>query len=337
MLESILIEFLKYAGAAVAAAFWQEYRLRQKRLEKARSDLGSKSASTRIDAVQELIQLVVEYKSSIQRAIDFLLIKKRVNLPQRVMNILCFHIRQTTSENRYRQKSKYHPSPEVQEMLTLIFVNENNDVFEGCRINLQGSHLNGCNLSKARMKSANFIESHLRNAVFISSDLQGALFVKSQLQVAYFKKALLRGAIFIQAELQVADLEDAQLQGAELTQAQLQGTSLGGARLEGVYSRFEDETKRDSFESRIRNGIGKHSDLNGVTFSGGISQRHIDEICKELDGIYKTAFPPTLKDQVGKEAIHSLPNGCGAKSGFYSAEEAEEWIEEYNKAMKGSE
>jgi len=41
-----------------------------------------------------------------------------------------------------------------------------------------------------------------------------------------------------------------------------------------------------------------------------------------------------LKPHVGRRKVWGvLPKNCGAKLGFYTKEDAEKWIAEYNKAM----
>ena len=319
MLE--VTEIFRLVIVAIVAAYWQEIRLRQKRLEKARSDLGSRSASTRMDAVQELIQLAREYKTSIQRWVDFLLVRKKGNLPQRVMNILCFHICQKTSGNKYRQKHKNRPSAEIQEMLTLIFVDKNNGVFEDCRINLQYSFLSGAILANARLKKTNLFRAQLQNAILDNAQMQRAILCSANLKNAYFYGTQMQGvnlddaqvplgefyntslqganfdgttlywATFSNANLQGATLKitqmqgcsiiDSDMRGAEIEGAEMQETNLRRVKMQGV-SRVDMSRTKKNFENRIKSRAGKNSELTGITFTGGLSKEKFDRIINEL-------------------------------------------------------
>ncbi len=221
---------------------------RQDRLKNAIEHLGHEKDSVRLGGAYELFHLAEDTKE----------------LRQTVLDILCAHIRQATSENEYREAHKSKPSEEVQSLLTLLFVQEH-EVFKDLRINLQGSYLNGANLNKARMQGANLqdaylqgaflCEAHLQEANLEEAHLQGANLVSAHLREARLEKARLYGAdlqaaklyrakLFraclreahlANAHLQGANLQDAYLQEAFLAGAHMQGAYLGGAYLQGAY------------------------------------------------------------------------------------------------------
>ena len=225
----------KRANAMDATARNAEAGQRQERLKNAIEHLGHKRDSVRMGGAHELFHLA----------------KDTIDLRRTVLDILCTHIRQTTTGqtstgqttrgNAYQTEHKTKPSEEIQGLLTLLF-REKHDIFEDCPINLQGSYLNGANLSQARLKKVNLIEAQLQDADFMEAQLQGAFLMEAQLQKADLRQAQLQkadlrqaklqGAILLEARLQRAFLREAQLQKADLRQAKLQKATLWGAQLQ---------------------------------------------------------------------------------------------------------
>ena len=377
----------KRANAMDSTAKNTEEGQRQERLKNAIEHLGHKRDSVRMGGTYELFHLAKDTR----------------NLRQTVMDILCAHIRQMTRGNEYKEKHEAEPSEEIQSLLTLLF-REEHDVFKGCSINLQGSYLNGANLSKARLKKANLIETQLQDTNLCRAQLQKANLLVVQMQGAFLRLAQLQGAVLKQAQLQGADLAatklqeadlvatqlqganltvtqlqgadlmDAQLQGADLvaaklqgadlTATQLQGTDFGlaqlqganlskaqlqgadlmdaqlrgakfsKAQLQGVSSQEADHLPSVGFESRIRNRIGKPSDLKGIIFVGGLQPEDLDTLCEDLSAEKAQALREKLRPPVGPSASNKLPPDSGAETGTYTQEEAEQWIVEYQEAMR---
>lgn len=349
-----------------------ERGLRQERLKNAIEHLGDESPSIRMGGAYELFHLAADTEG----------------LRRTIFDILCAHVRRTTGEEGYRKDHERKPSEEIQNLLTLLFVQEH-EVFKGLHINLLGSWLNGANLRKARLRKAvmegahlrgahlsgaelqeanlreaylqkaNLQEAYLQGASLYNARLQGARLSEAHLQGAVLQGAHLQGASLFVAHLQGAHLWDAHLQGARLWGAQLQGASLykaqlqgahlsgahlqgadlfevglqganlRGARLQGVIRRLS----RDKFVARIRARIGEKSDLSGVVFEGGLSRRDVDALVQGLSDKGAKYFREILEPHIGKPANHELPENSGAETGTYTAEQAEEWIAEYEAAM----
>ena len=296
---------------------------RQERLKNAIEHLGHGSDSVRMGGAYELFQLAKDTEDE--------------DLRQTVMDILCAHIRQTTGEDKYKEKHETKPSEEIQSLLTLLFIDKHN-IFKGCPINLQGSYLNGATLSRARLNKAD-----LRQA-----QLQGANLSMAQLQEASLNEAHLRGSDLSGAKLQVSNLTDAHLQGATLWQAQMQGTKLLHAQLEGaslwaaqlqgsilVFAQLQGTSRSilNGFENQIRIRIGEPSDLTEIIFAGGLQEEDLDTLCEGLSDDQAQVLRETLRPHVGKPASNELPENSGTKIGAYTQEEAEQWIAEYNKAI----
>ena len=309
---------------------------RQERLKNAIEHLGHASDSVRLGGAYELFQLAEETE------------KWR----QTILDILCAHIRQTTGEAEYRKKYKLKPSEEIQSLLTLLFVQEH-EVFTGFHINLQGSWLNGADLTGARLGEAFLVGAYLQRANLDEARLQGTNFGGAHLQKARLWEASLQGANlcwahlqeahFLRARLQGVDLDQARLQGASLSQASLQGAFLGGvglqevnlheARLQGIRSRAGDWPLPVSFAERIRKFIGQESDLSRVTFKGGLNPQKVDSLVEGFSDEEANELRETLEPHIDQRVSRELPEDSGAITGAYTKEEAEQWIAEYNEAM----
>ena len=250
-------------------------------------------------------------------------------LRQTVLDILCAHIRQTTGESDYREEYKSKPSEEIQSLLTLLFV-QNHDVFKGLRINLQGSWLNGAELTNAHLKNAILADVYLKGANLIGARLQGAKLAFTKLQKSPLMKAQLQGAELIGTKLHGAWLNGAQLQGTWLIQARLHEATLIGAQLHGVTSQ---DFYTSSFEERVNYYINTESDLSGGIFGGGLIEIELDELVEGLPYREGTELKKMLTPHIGKQVSNELPEKCGAITGSYTKEEAEQWVAEYNEAM----
>ena len=336
---------------------------RQERLKNAIEHLGHDSVSIRLGGAYELFHLA----------------KDKEELGQTVLDILCAHIRQTTSDKKYQEDHKLKPSEEIQSLLTLLFVQEH-DVFKGLHINLQESWLNGADLKRANLEravlsraylqwancyeanlqgsdlefaylqNAQFVKARMQEARLLFANLQGAHLL-TQMQGAVLQSARLQGAFLGSAYLQGSDLSWANLQGAELSEAHIEGANLRNANLEGAFignthlqaadldgtnlrgATCLDRQNLTEFVEHIRNSTGELSDLSGVVFAGGLTQKSLATLSVGLSDNAATKLRTKLVPHIGKSVNHQLPENSGAITGSYTKEEAEQWITEYNEAV----
>ena len=329
------------AKSQADAVLKTEQGQRQDRLKNAIEHLGDKSDSVRLGGAYELFHLAQDTE----------------DLRQTVLDILCAHIRRTTSESEYRETHKSKPSEEIQSLLTLLFV-QKHEVFKDCHINLQGTWLNGVNLEEARLKKAVLTEAHLqgadlsgadlRMAYLIEARLQGAVLGVTNLRGALLREAQLQGAFLFRAQLQEALLRGAQLQGATLNTTNLQGATLDWAQLQGAFlpeARLQgaDLARADlrgaqsqitvfpKFSQRMRELIGQESDLSGVIFEGGLSREVLDSLVEGFPDKKAKELREKLESHIDKPTSHQPPENVIL--GAYTEEDAEKWIVEYNEAM----
>ena len=144
----------------------------------------------------------------------------------------------------------------------------------------------------------NFSGAQLQFAYLGGAQLKSANLIRAQLQSANLDKAQLEFADLRYARLQKADLRYAQMQSAILDGAQLQGATLEGIQLAGATSAESLVRLPHSFEYRMRDRIGKPPELDNVTFNDGIDRQN------------------EWKGQI------------------YTAEQADEWIKEFEGRIK---
>ena len=233
---------------------------RQERLKNAIEHLGNQSDSMRLGGAYELFHLAEDT--------DY--------LRQTVLDILCAHIRRTTSEEEYQEKRRSGPSEEIQSMLSLLF-REKNEVFNALRINLKGSwlyrvnlsdaELQGADLSGARLQGADLSFAKLQEAKLFDAELKGADLSDAQLQGADLSGAELQEADLSGAELQEADLSDARLQGADLSGAGLQGADLSDAQLQGADLSDAELQGADLSDAELKGANLSDAQLKGANLS----------------------------------------------------------------------
>ncbi len=306
---------------------------RQERLRNAIEHLGHDKESVRLGGAYELFHLA----------------KDTGDLRQTVLDILYAHIRRTTGESKYRETHKSKPSEEIQSLLTLLFV-QKHEVFKDCHINLQGSWLNGADLKEARLEKADLSRAHLqkadlREAQLQGANLNGAYLTKADLSRTQLRGGYLNGAYLTKADLSrtqlqganlngaylpEADLREAQLQGANLNLAQLQGAMLSKANLQGVQS---DEYNSLPFLQLINKSIGKESDLSNIIFAKGLYEGIVKISIEGLPDYEAEELHDRLGFHIRGFPSNQLPQDSGAITGSYTAEEAEQWIAEYDQSM----
>ena len=286
-----------------------EQGLRQERLKNAIEHLEHGKDAVRLGGVYELFDLAQDTEE----------------LRQTVFDILCAHIRQTTSEEEYRKKHKSKPSEEVQSLLTLLFV-QDHEVFKCLRINFQGSWLNGADLRKARLKKAILVGVNLQKAGLYSAQMQGAILVRAQMQGAelagtQMQKAKLRGA-----QMQGAILEEAQMQKAKLRGAQMQGAVLAGTHLQGAILAGTHLQGAILAGTHLQGAILEEAQMQGVASHGDSSASFEKRIRERIDK--ESDLAGAISEY---QSIQELMRG--ATTGSYTAEEAEKWIAKYKEAM----
>ena len=252
---------------------------RQERFKNAIEHLGHRSDSVRLGGAYEL----------------FYLARDTEDIRQTVLDILCAHIRRTTSDAEYRNRFRWKPSEEIQSLVTLLFV-QSHSVFEGLKANLSASWLNGADLRGARLQEGILTRAHLQWAklqkanlelaslenvhmqeanltkarmprvralfanlqgVHAHAHLEGAVLHLANMQGAKCSNASLIGADLSATNLQGSDLAGAYLAGANLRGAKLQGAFLGGTHLQGANL---DQAKLQGVTSRDRPNMSKFSE-----------------------------------------------------------------------------
>ena len=292
----------KRANAMDSTAKNTEAGQRQERLKNAIEHLGHDRDSVRMGGAYELFHLAKDIEG----------------LRRTVMDILCAHIRQTTGEDKYKEKHRAKPSEEIQGLLTLLFVEEHN-VFENCSINLQGSYLNGATLRQARLKRANLwgaqlqgtniMEAQLQKANLRQAQLQKANLLGTQLQGAKLWKAQMQGAVLSQARLQRAGLSEtqlqeailwmAQLQEADLRDAQLQEAILFGVQLQGA-NLFEVQLQgANLMETKLQGAVLKHVQLQEAILYKAKLQGTSN---LDADRLPSVGFESRMINRIGKDS-----------------------------------
>ncbi len=301
-----------------------EQGLRQERLKNAIEHLGNEKDSVRLGGAYELFHLAKDAKEDVKE------------LRQTALDILCTHIRWTTSENEYQEKHESKPSEEIQSLLTLLFVQEQ-EVFKGLQINLQGSWLNGAdlygarlekailigarlqktNLEKANLQRGNLVRARLREANLSKACLQGATLTEARLQKTDLIRACLQRGNLVRAYLQDADLDSAYLQGTDLREAQLQEANLNSAHLQGAVFYKAHLQRAVLVQAHLQGAIFYQAHLQGAILADthlqgaylrGAQLHEADVAGARLQGansrerpFIQKPFENLIRNQIGKE------------------------------------
>ena len=191
------------------------------RFKNAIEHLGNGSASVHLGGVYALHHIAQEVE----------------DYRKRVFEILCAHIRETTTDTEYKPRNadrkEIKPTIEVQSILNLLFnKTQDHKIYKGLWCNLEGADLRGARFENANLQNADLTEAHLQDARLFKVNLQDARLFKVNLQDADLTRANLQDARLFKVNLQDADLTRANLQGARLYNVDLQDTILHDANLQ---------------------------------------------------------------------------------------------------------
>ena len=304
------------AKAQADAVSKTEQGQRQERLKNAIEHLGHKSDSVRLGGAYELFHL----------AKDTLEEDPKEKLSQTVLDILCAHIRRTTSKSKYREKYKSKPSEEIQSLLTLLFVQEY-DVFKGLKIDLRRSWMKGAYLRNARLENAVLVGVNLQEADLYNAQMQGAVLWKTQMQGAVLADVKMQKATLTSAKMQGAILTDTKMQKAILTGAKMQGAMLAGAEMQGAMLAGAEMQGAVLLRTHLQGATLEDTQMQGVASHGDISASFEKRIRERIDKA-SDLTRVVSENQSSQELIEIR----GAITGSYTKEEAEQWIAEYEQA-----
>ena len=193
-------------------------------------NLGDEKEIIRIGAIQGLGQLA---KDSSEAWSD------------RVSEILCAHIRNTTSKSDYQTQYSSEPSVEIttlMEVLTGV-----NSKFDTSKFDLTNTYLVGLtlyspNLSRTKLSESNLTKIRLEGADLTGTRLAGADLTSAWLNGANLTGAMLNRAKLTGASLKRANLTEAWLLEANLTNATFRYADMTGALLgeTALYHRFRE-------------------------------------------------------------------------------------------------
>ena len=274
---------------------------RQERLKAAIDHLGHLSSSVRLGGAYELVHLARETE----------------DLRGTVLDVLCAHVRQTTTTKEYRENHHSKPSAEIQILVTTLFV-QNICWFKGLRAHLQGVTLLNANLS----------------GVFIAqADLSGARIFTSNMQRAIVVESHVRGATIIGTAMHFADFRQAEFQGSQMREVHMQGANVTGSNFQGVrpIPSVVGTSGHTSlaFVHVVQNSIEKMSDLSQVFLEGGLREEHMSALVAGLSKEEGQELRREMGRHLGKPGTADVAEEAGVVSGIYTAKDASKWIAGY--------
>ena len=306
---AVLLQTMKRANAAEKAVDQTKESIVQRTFSDAITHLGHKSESVILGGIHSLLDFAKENE-------DYRL---------KVFNILCAHIKTTTTEGEYQKKHPKQPSTSIQVLLRLLFIDEKYNIFpvdpvdpaeKDYKADLSGAYLAGSKLSGARLQGANLSRAQLRGAFLIETKLQQANLLEAQLKEANLLKAHLQGADLRSAQLRGANLSEAQLQSAFLSEAQLQKADLSEAQLQGADLRSTQlQEKANLWRAQLQGanlrGANLHeanlteAQLQGADLMGAQLQgARLQQTEMQAAFMYRTQLPH--KTQMGRSNLRGV-------------------------------
>ena len=203
--------------------------------------LGHESESVRLGAIYGLERLAKESKDWGEP------------WAPKIAEILCAHIRITTTTNEYPGNNKDRPSNEIDAVLRVLTQGEDNP-FDSSQFDLGEANLKGADLVRANLKEANLATTNLREADLTGANLKGAELGEADLTDAYLTRANLKEASLISTDLVRTNLTEANLHGVSRLAnagerwADFIGCTFSSTDLSGIYWGVINEGVEDAVE-----------------------------------------------------------------------------------------
>ncbi len=170
------------------------------------------------------------------------LVEIKPDLRKTIFDILCGHLRQTTTDKNYQTKEEYpdtaeskkiKPSVEMHDLLDILFKPGKKDdlIFGGLNANLRGANLQGASLQEVDLIEADMYNANLQESYLKKINLQEAYLYRADLQMANLQEANLQMARMWRANLQMANLQMVDLRLADLQMADLHLANLCEAKI----------------------------------------------------------------------------------------------------------
>lgn len=235
---------------------------RNSRFSKAIELLGNNHESARIGAVHTLISLAKEYENDYKEL---------------VFNILCSHIRTTTSKSEYKVLYDSKPSNEILTIIEILFKKgtDNRTLFEGFKADLSGSFLKGLNLNNSAFNNTNFtdvnlIDSNLNNIDFIGSTFSNADLRTKMITHCNFSSSTIINSHLENTMLDVCHFEDSFISNCHFELCEMFSPYFIGASI--IKSHFEGTYINDGhFEgSNISTTLYIRSYISNSSFNGSL-------------------------------------------------------------------
>ena len=190
------------------------------RFKNAVEHLGHESVSVRLGGVYALHHLAQEEE----------------NYRIRVFEILCAHIRQTTTDENYviRPPTSYlpiaQPTVEIASILKLLFISQDRGVYEDLKANLQYANLGGAALSDSKLQRADLSGANLQWAFLTGAELNGARFMDANMANAFVQNSDMTDATLIYAVVSDVNFDNANLRNVSFFMADCRDSSFTSAQ-----------------------------------------------------------------------------------------------------------
>ena len=290
---AVLLETRRRANAAEEALGQTKESIVQKTFSDAINHLGHVSESVVLGGIHSLLDLA----------------KKNSDYRPRVFNILCAHIKTTTTTEEYRKKypiqpskiipkhcrldhnprkkTPKKPSTTIQILLSSLFIDKEYDIFtvDTAKTSRTADEEYGTFVGPdEKIYRADLSGARLAGSELLKARLQDINLAGAQLQGANLKDAQLQGTNLIGAQLKDADLTGAQLQGAFLMEAQLQGADLIGAQLQGVYGEGAQLQRVDLTTANLQSAHLEGAQLkDAFLYNAGLQKADLEKA--QLQGV----------------------------------------------------
>ena len=301
----------------------------QDRFKAATEHLGHERPGMRIAAYYEFYQLAKQYP----------------DWREHVLDILCAHLRQVTTDENYKGKGK--PTEEVQTLLDLLFKSKDKSIFQGLKANLQRVNLVGASLFDVHMPNTDFtfaclIGADMRygkfhNCRFSGARMDGVWLDLAEMVLAFLSNASLRGSRLQNTNMQMAQLGNGtDFRGSYLSKTKMQRpTIISTMSIPSVFmgGAFCCTNSYEDYESIINKQQGE-SGSPDIISDGGLSENGVRKTVEFLtqysDKNLAEEYEKCMQELIDQPRETDLPSGCDLKE--YTQEDANQWINEYKKA-----
>jgi len=232
-------------------------RHQQKQLENQQNQLEIQSKEERNGQYSKAIELLGNGSETVRigaiHSLDYIAKEHPEEYYNVIFDLLCSHIRTTTSNPEYKKNHREEPSNEINTIFNILFDRKSHFAIKSNKANLKNSWLVGIKLLDFDLSGTIFFEVNLSNAWFDNCTFDGSIFMTTNFKNAYLNECTFRNAYIERyTTFESAKIYNSHFENSQILKTCFEDTKIANSKFECASFRkcswFEAKISETSFD-----------------------------------------------------------------------------------------